>query len=1010
MNYIDEYSVEYSEDRKTLIKAPKDIEGDYTINSGVTTIAKSAFNGCEKLTSIHLPSTFKKLEYAAFIGCKALNAIYYSGDLHDWLTLDWNSCFDTGYNLYFNNELVSEISIPASITAIKDNAFYWCNSLKKVNFYEDVTEIGANAFNKSGISGILTLPEGLKKLKNLSFYGCLHLTGVKLPASVTEIWFGSFSCCYNLKHIVVSPLNTKFKTAVGILYTNEGALIAIAPCASDEPLRLPDAIHKIVKDTFCYSAVPKGGLVLTKNITSVVNEAFLKVTGLRIYIPTGTINYFKKMGVPMDNVHEMFAIETAFLKGHDNISAIVNNPFRILGVYANATQKEITANARKIKRFIEVGKSIEFETDFNSILPPIVRTEEMVDAALSSLSNPQEKFKYAMFWFVNTCDADRYLLECLQTHDIDEAQKIFEDVYTWHAFINFSMMWFVWKDYPKAIAYRTDGSRFQVHNILGANICGEEFDVDEDSSAHLFIDTLLEDVRIPECRTLFKEFGRREEDNEYLDELLSTKYTKIVNDAISVAKSASRDDAQASLDAAMRLKESTQVPLEEYAQYVGDENTEYGMLADRLANQILQCSIDFYNASIDRFAVFDALELTEYALSIVKGQVKKDRCQQNLDILKKIAAKIPPREVADDDDFLSAFIGKHKNDRGTIDNAWEILEQGTPSIIHIKECLEKTEDNQDAYDRMNNYLTMVSTALVNLSLTKLIDAVNNSQGNDHSLISSAWDLMLNMENFPMDGDFKKNRFDENKKTLKKMYESDFQGLLRGVFSSRFTTPSRKIDLRTSEEVWKECKTIKEYEYYITRFPKGCHISAARTIIEKLKIEEEDRVWENAKKREDYSDYISKYPNGRYIEEAKLEQKIVEGKRDDAAFNSCKTITQFKNYLNRYSRHRAEAKRKLDELLAEDDNIWKTCKLKSEYESYIKEHPDGQYVNDAHHRITQIDQWAKGLKWLIAFEAIVAIILFLHVICSPDTASTWGWLISVIFFIVGAIIAIAKYTK
>lgn len=929
MNYIDQFGVEYSEDRKTLIKAPKDLSGEYYIKSGVTTIAKSAFEGCGRLTSIHIPASFQKLETSAFSKCIVLGSIYYNGDLIDWLQLDWNSCFDAGYNLYFNNELVSDITIPDAISLIKDNAFYWCLSLKHVNFHAGVAEIGVNAFNKSGITGLLTLPEGIKKLDKLSFYCCSNLTGIKLPASLSEVWFGSFSCCYNLKHITVSPLNPKYKTGIGILYNNEGTLIAVAPCASDEPLKLPDSIHKIAKDTFCYSAVPKGGVILSKNITEVVNEAFLKVTGLDVYIPVGSTPYFKKMGVPMDRVHEMFSIETAFLPGHNNISAIVNNPFRILGVYANASQKEITANARKIKRFIEVGKTVEFETDFNNILPPVVRTEESVDAALATLTNMQEKFKYAMFWFVNTDEQDKKGLEFLLAGDKESAKKVFGEIYDWHSYLNLSTLCFSINEFRRAIEAKTDGIHFiNHHKLLAAQICGAEFEIDNDTAAHIFINTLLEDITIPECRALFYEYGH-EEDREYLDELLSSKYTRIINDAISTAKNVSKNDSHAALEAGRLLKESTRASLEEFAQYVGENNAEYGMVADRLANQILQCAIDYYNDSIDRFAVFDALELAEYALSIAKGQVKKDRCQQNYDILKRNAAKIPPREVANDDDFLSSFLAKHKSDAGSIENAWYILEQGASSILHIKECLARITDKKSAaYEHLKNYLTMVSTALVNLSLNKLIDAVNNATRYQAGIVSQAWDLMLNMENFPMEMVFKTERFLENKKTLRSMVE-------RTEFFVR-SKPNRIIDLRTSEEVWNECRTIKDFENYIQRFPKGNHIQSALSRIEQLKIQEEDNLWEAVKKSGSYSEYINKYPNGRYIEEAVNSQRAVEQKSDDDAFSACETMSQFELYLRNYpdGRHVDVVREKLAVLKAAKAEIERRKSITNFWRSVI----------------------------------------------------------------------------
>ena len=42
--YIDEYGIQYSDDKKTLIKVPEDYEGEIVIMEGVTDIAPNAFN------------------------------------------------------------------------------------------------------------------------------------------------------------------------------------------------------------------------------------------------------------------------------------------------------------------------------------------------------------------------------------------------------------------------------------------------------------------------------------------------------------------------------------------------------------------------------------------------------------------------------------------------------------------------------------------------------------------------------------------------------------------------------------------------------------------------------------------------------------------------------------------------------------------------------------------------------------------------------------------------------
>lgn len=612
-----------------------------------------------------------------------------------------------------------------------------------------------------------------------------------------------------------------------------------------------------------------------------------------------------------------------------------------------------------------------------------------------------------MFWFVKIDDIDEIGLSNLQVGNYDKAREIFEKRENWNSVLNLSTLDFIQKKLEDAVSTITEFiHNLSYHNEIAATICGEEFQINEDFVSHFVIDSLLEDMSLPECRALFKTKGAIQNNNDYLDELLYSKYTKLINDAIATARNISKSEAQRALEAGRRLKESTQVPLEEFAQYVGEDDEEYEMVANRLAEQILQCAIDYYNESIDRFAVFDALELAEYALSIVKGQVKKDRCQKNCDILKNNATRVPPKEVADDDDFLSSFLATHKDDDGTLENAWTILEQGAPSLVHIKECLSKIADTQStAYERMNNYLTMVSTALVNLSLSKLIDAVNSAGKHQIDIIIHAWDLMMNMGNFPMDAEFKSKRFLENQETLRSMVS--FGGMLE-VPSKRMRT----IDLRTSEEVWNDCETIDDFEDYLERFPKGSHVRAAKSRIEQLKIKKEDEAWEEAKKSEKYNDYISEYPNGRYIEEAIKEQRALERRSDDAAFHACRTITQYELYLRNYphGRHHEEAREKLVKLRAEDDKIWKACKTKRDCEMYLTEHATGGHVKDAKAKIERIKKIAKVWRGLIVVEVIAILVLLAKVFSSPNNFQSMTTAIIFISLIAIVIYFFAKHSK
>lgn len=153
MNFIDEYGVEFSEDRKTLLKFPKD-QTTYFVPEGTETIGNSAFKDCDKLTKLCLTWTVKVVENNAFSGCKNLSMLEYIGSMRQWLQIDWKSWIECRHSLLIDDAIVTDLTIPFDVESIKQYAFYYCGTLKSVKFHDRVTAIGTSAFNKTSLSGI----------------------------------------------------------------------------------------------------------------------------------------------------------------------------------------------------------------------------------------------------------------------------------------------------------------------------------------------------------------------------------------------------------------------------------------------------------------------------------------------------------------------------------------------------------------------------------------------------------------------------------------------------------------------------------------------------------------------------------------------------------------------------------------------------------------------------------------------------------------------------------------
>lgn len=87
------------------------------------------------------------------------------------------------------------------VTAIGDNAFRDCTSIRYVTIPDTVTHIGHYAFIFCYVIQSISIPESVVFAGDQAFSYCVSLKEIELPDSLTELSHGMFSWCTQLEHI-----------------------------------------------------------------------------------------------------------------------------------------------------------------------------------------------------------------------------------------------------------------------------------------------------------------------------------------------------------------------------------------------------------------------------------------------------------------------------------------------------------------------------------------------------------------------------------------------------------------------------------------------------------------------------------------------------------------------------------------------------------------------------------------------------------------------------------------
>ncbi|WP_308276095.1 leucine-rich repeat domain-containing protein [Prevotella sp.] len=334
--------------------------------SGLISIGYVAFQKCSSLTSLNLPSSLISIGAAAFAICDALTSItlhsntteiggnafgqamggcynlkemryIIDSDLETYIQSNHPALYfyNCGIKYYLNDQEITSLEIPSSVTSIGDGVFCCSHSLTNLTLSSRVTSIGDAAFaacgNLKDVRYIidcdlatyiqkdhpafyvncdikyywnnkeittLEIPSSVTSIGNHAFYNCSGLTSVDIPSNVTSIGDWAFSSCRGLTSVDLPSSITKmgdfvFNDCERLASVNLPSGItaigtrAFAWCTSLKSINLPSGITTIGKGAFsgCSSLQ---GIDFPSGITSIGDDAFEYCSGLQnINLPYG---------------------------------------------------------------------------------------------------------------------------------------------------------------------------------------------------------------------------------------------------------------------------------------------------------------------------------------------------------------------------------------------------------------------------------------------------------------------------------------------------------------------------------------------------------------------------------------------------------------------------------------------------------------------------------------------------------------------------------------------------
>ena len=269
----------------------------------VKVIGNGAFSDCSLITEITIPSSVTTVEQNAFNSCTALKKVTFYG-----------STCDIGNSAFIHCSSLETIKLPSALEVIPSKAFEDCTALASISIPSTVSLIGSEAFKMCSSLTYVGIPASVKVIKENAFIGCLNVEKFYV-APANTVYSSSNDCLYGpyespYDSDISNPVTDKTfiqypnaKTATSL--TVDSGTLRIADYAFGDNAYLTEIVLpsglKVIDEFAFYNCSKLSDISIPSTVTTISSQAFGKTAALKSITIPGSVssleNVFYSSGI-----------------------------------------------------------------------------------------------------------------------------------------------------------------------------------------------------------------------------------------------------------------------------------------------------------------------------------------------------------------------------------------------------------------------------------------------------------------------------------------------------------------------------------------------------------------------------------------------------------------------------------------------------------------------------------------------------------------------------------------